>query len=72
MDPFVMVVLIVLISVGAGVFNSYLKHKNAGPPAAEVEDMRRQMARLEQRVQTLEALATDPTQRLKRDIEALR
>ena len=42
MDPIVMVVLIVLISVGAGVVNNYLKLKaNAKSDKGADEDIRR-------------------------------
>lgn len=74
-EPFTMIVLIVLISVGAGVVNNYLKMKaNRQDDAAsqdEIEAMRRDIDRLTERVRVLETIATDKDERLRDEISRL-
>ena len=74
-SPFTMIVIIVLISVGAGVINNYLKMKsNREEDAAsqrEIDQMRRDIERLTERVRVLETLATDNDQRLRDEIRRL-
>jgi hypothetical protein len=75
MGPFEMVVLIVAITLGAGVYNSHLKAKRATVDLSKdttITDLGQKVLRLEQRVQTLEKLATDPAHRLADEIERLR
>lgn len=57
MNPFEMVVLIVIITVGAGVARTWLKQRNLAPPPDPAKDQR--LARLEERVSALEAIVTD-------------
>lgn len=62
-EPFTMIVLIVLISVGAGVINNYFKMKtqaaeNTGNDA-DIHRMQADIDRLTERVRVLEKLATD-------------
>jgi hypothetical protein len=75
MGPFEMVVMIVAICVAAGVYNSHLKSKrhsvDLGKDTTNSE-LTQKVLRLEQRVQTLEKLATDPANRLSDEIERLR
>ena len=75
MDPIVMVVLIVLISVGAGVVNNYLKLKaNAKSDKGADEDIRRvlgEVARLKERVRVLEKIVTDQERQLSDEIRKL-
>ncbi|HSG89205.1 MAG TPA: hypothetical protein VLA56_08330 [Pseudomonadales bacterium] len=72
-DWAIMVVLIVLISVGSGVVNRWLKLR-AGGGGARVEELEKRLARLESleaRVRTLETIATDPRTELAREIRGL-
>ena len=75
MDPIVMVVLIVLISVGAGVGNNYLKLKaNAKSDKGADEDIRRvlgEVDRLKERVRVLEKIVTDQERQLSDEIRKL-
>ena len=75
MDPSVMVVLIVLISVGAGVVNNYLKLKaNAKSDKGADEDIRRvlgEVDRLKERVRVLEKIVTDQERQLSDEIRKL-
>lgn len=74
-SPFTMVVLIVLISVGAGVVNNWLKTRNQSRTDTELLDkiarMEADMDRMADRIRTLERLATDPEQRLRDDFSRL-
>lgn len=74
-SPFTMVVLIVLISVGAGVVNNYLKMKaNRQDDAASDEELfrlRKDVERLTERVRVLETIATDKDERLREEIRRL-
>jgi len=75
MDPIVMVVLIVLISVGAGVVNNYLKLKaNAKSDRGADEDIQRvlgEVDRLKERVRVLEKIVTDQERQLSDEIRKL-
>jgi len=75
MDPFQMVVAIVAISVGAGVYSTYLKTR-ANSRAdevtqGEVAQLRADVARLKDRVKTLEAIVTDKDRVLADEIRKL-
>ena len=74
-DPFTMVVLIVLISVGAGVINNYFKMKanrqDDVASKAEMHAMRTELDQLRERVRVLEKLPTDGDQRLRDEISRL-
>lgn len=74
-SPFTMVVLIVLISVAAGVINNWLKTRNQTQADAQLLDkiarMEADMDRMSERIRTLERLATDPEQRLREDFSRL-
>lgn len=74
-SPFTMVVIIVLISVGAGVINNYLKTR-AGRESdresqAEIDRLRKDVDRLTERVRVLETIATDKDERLREEIRRL-
>ena len=62
-SPFTMIVLIVLISVGAGVINNYFKMKTERSERtendADIHKMQAQIDHLTERVRVLEKLATD-------------
>ena len=72
--PFLMVVLIVLIAVGAGVVNNYLKlqaKRSEGASDAEIQKMQADIDRLTERVRVLEKIATDGDHRLRDEISRL-
>ncbi len=73
-SPFLMVVLIVLIVTVGRVYRSrYTAEAKMPPPAnnAEAERLRHEVTRLNERIQVLERLATDPAKRLSAEIDAL-
>jgi Na+-transporting methylmalonyl-CoA/oxaloacetate decarboxylase gamma subunit len=74
MGPFEMVVLIVALGVLGQVAKRYFdsKAKTDSTQTAELELLRIQVAKLQDRVQVLERLATDRSSRLAQDIDALR
>ena len=68
MNPFEMVVIIVFLSIIAGMFSNWLKHRNTGRSPADEE----RIARLEERVRVLERIVTDSGYELRqrfRDLE---
>lgn len=75
MGPFEMVVAIVAISVGAGVYSTYLKTRaNARADEAtqaDVSQMRGEISRLKDRVKTLETIVTDKDHALAEEIRKL-
>ena len=75
-DPFSMVVAIVAISVGAGVFNNYLKMKQQTTRNVdqdrELGDVKAELAKLQDRVRVLERLAVDQDRNLSAEINRLR
>ncbi len=75
MDPFQMVVLIVAISVGAGVYQTYLKTKANSradeTTQADVTAMRDEIGKLKERVRVLEAIVTDKDHVLAEEIRKL-
>ncbi|HAE95261.1 MAG TPA: hypothetical protein DCG65_11925 [Hyphomonas atlantica] len=70
-----MVVLIVLISVGAGVVNNYLKLKaNSASDIASDADFQKvlgEVDRLKERVRVLEKIVTDQERQLSEEIRKL-
>ena len=83
MNPFEMVVLIVLIvtigRVAAGRMGDRRGKRGAiiqidrnAESVAEAERLRNEVTRLNERIQVLERLATDPGKRLSDEIEALK
>ncbi len=75
MDPLVMVVLIVAISVGAGVYQTYLKTRaNSAADEttrADVSAMRDEIGKLKERVRVLETIVTDKDRTLAEEIRKL-
>ncbi|MEQ8558560.1 MAG: hypothetical protein RIB03_09620 [Henriciella sp.] len=74
-SPFTMVVFIVLIAVGAGVVNNWIKargdRETDRETEAELDRMRGEVERLGERVRVLEAIATDKDERLRDEIRRL-
>ena len=75
MDPFQMVVLIVAISVGAWVYQTYLQTRaNSAADEttqADVAAMREEVSRLKERVRVLETIVTDKDRALAEEIRKL-
>ncbi|WP_353256007.1 hypothetical protein [Hyphomonas sp.] len=75
MGPFEMVVLIVAISVGAGVYQTYLKTRaNSAADQTtqtDVSEMRDEIGKLKERVRVLEAIVTDKDRTLAEEIRKL-
>ena len=75
MNPFEMVVIIVLISVGAGVLKNYFQMKqNRQADVASEQDvarMRAEVDRLKERVHVLEKIVTDNDRQLAEEIRKL-
>ena len=75
MGPFEMVVLIVAISVGAGVYQTYLKTKANSradeTTQADVTSMREEIGKLKERVRVLETIVTDKDRALSDEIRKL-
>lgn len=73
--PFIMIVMIVLISVGAGVINNYIKLKNAQSERSmndvDIDRMQAQIDTLTERVRVLEKLATDEERGLRDEFKRL-
>ena len=73
-SPFTMVVAIVLIAVGAGVIQNWIKLKHNQESAGSAEDvdaLKREVRDLRERVRTLEKIVTDPDERLPRELRDL-
>ena len=71
-DVFIMVIAIVAISVGAGMYRDYLKtqrqvHRNQDAD----EDLRAEIVALQKRVVVLEEIVTDSKYELKRELDSL-
>lgn len=75
MDPFSMVVTIVLISVAGKLVGNYLKLRQQEVAARTAQDIggeaQRELAALRERVATLERIVTDPGYDLKRQFQEL-
>jgi hypothetical protein len=71
MDVFSMVVVIVAISVGAGVANNYLKTKRLQLQGGMNDSVRAELDALRERVRVLEEIVTDPGYHLKAEFDRL-
>ena len=67
MNPFEMVVIIVFLSIVAGMFSTWVKHRHKTPSRADEE----RIARLEERVRVLERIVTDSGYELRRKFRDL-
>ena len=68
---FTMVVLIVLISCGAGVANNYLRNQRKQAEAMAHPDVRADLELLRERVEVLEKIVTDEKYHLAKEINQL-
>ncbi|RUO44078.1 hypothetical protein CWE15_02575 [Aliidiomarina taiwanensis] len=74
MNPFSMVVIIVVASLVAGIVGKIvqLKYENkSGTDNETVSSLKNDVERLKERVKTLEALVTDQSYRVKSEIDKL-
>ncbi len=71
MDVFTMVVIIVAISCGAGMYNNYLKTRKQEANNAPSEDVLAELDALRQRVEVLEKIVTDEKFQLHRELNSL-
>ena len=71
MEVFTMVVLILLISCGAGVLNNYLKTRRLASKAAPDEDQWAEFEQLRERVEVLEKIVTDDKYDLNKELNRL-
>ena len=71
MEVFTMVVLIVLISCGAGVLNNYLKNRRLAAQAAPDEDQWAEFQQLRERVEVLEKIVTEDKYQLNKELNRL-
>lgn len=71
-DVFIMVIAIVAISVGAGIYRDYLKtQRQIGKNTDADIDLRDELSRLQARVAVLEEIVTDGKYELNRELEKL-
>ncbi len=71
-DVFIMVIAIVAISVGAGVYRDYLKtQRQIGKNTEADSDLQAELMRLAARVAVLEEIVTDSKYQLNRELESL-
>ena len=73
MDVFEMVVVIVAISVTAGIINAWIKSRGASgsSPAGMTADQAARFAKLEERVKSLESVVSDASYELKQKFKDL-
>lgn len=71
MDVFTMVVVIVVVSCGAGVINNYLKIRRAEQRGGAGADVKAEIEALKQRIAALEAIVTDERYHLQRELDRL-
>lgn len=71
MEVFTMVVLIVLISCGAGVLNNYLKNRRLALARLPDQDLAAELDRLRQRIAVLEEIVTEPGYHLNQELKQL-
>jgi len=71
-DVFIMVIAIVALSVGAGMYRDYLKTQRQIGKNTEADiDLREELNRLADRVAILEEIVTDGKYELNRELEKL-
>lgn len=71
MEVFTMVVLIVLISCGAGVLNNYLKNRRLALTRLPDQDLAAELETLRQRIAVLEEIVTEPGYHLNQELKQL-
>ncbi len=71
MDVFTMVVVIVVVTTVAGVFNNYLKNKDKAENKRADAALSEELDELRQRIEVLESIVTDQKYQLHRDLTEL-
>jgi len=71
MNVFEMVVIIVLITIGAGVINNYIKHRNQAVAEDDEADWQKRLELMEERLRVLEKIVTDRDYELKQKFRDL-
>jgi len=71
MDVFTMVVVIVVVTTVAGVFNNYLKNKDKAESKLADTALSEELDELRQRIEVLESIVTDQKYQLHRDLTEL-
>ena len=71
MDVFTMVVVIVVVTTVAGVFNNYLKNKDKAENKLVDAALSEELDELRQRIEVLESIVTDQKYQLHRDLTEL-
>ncbi|MCR9258490.1 MAG: hypothetical protein NXH95_02115 [Pseudomonadaceae bacterium] len=71
MDVFTMVVIIVVVTTVAGVFNNYLKNKDKAESKLADTALGEELDELRQRIEVLESIVTDQKYQLHRDLTEL-
>lgn len=71
MEVFTMVVLIVLISCGAGVLNNYLKNRRLMLTRLPDQDLAGELETLRARIAVLEEIVTEPGYHLNQELKQL-
>ena len=71
MDVFTMVVVIVVVTTVAGVFNNYLKNKDKAESNLADTALSEELDELRQRIEVLESIVTDQKYQLHRDLTEL-
>ncbi len=71
-DVFIMVIVIVALSIAAGMYKDYLKsQRQIGNNTAADTDLQAELSRLQERVAVLEEIVTDNKYQLNRELESL-
>ncbi len=71
-DVFIMVIAIVALSVGAGMYRDYLKtQRQVGRNSEADEDLKLELQALRKRVAVLEEIVTDSKYQLKQELDQL-
>ncbi|MEM9623444.1 MAG: hypothetical protein AAF993_17485 [Pseudomonadota bacterium] len=71
MDVFTMVAIIVVVSVGAGVVNNYLKTQRGKHNLQHQQDINQELEVLRKRVEVLEKIVTDDKYQLNKELDKL-
>lgn len=71
MDVFTFVVIIVIVSCGSGVINSYLKNRSEKSQLDVDDSVYEELASLRERVEVLERIITDEKYQLERELAQL-
>jgi hypothetical protein len=71
MGVFEMVVVIVALSVTAGLINTWIKSRSGADPAGMTAEQQQRLARLEERVKALESVVGDASYELKQKFKDL-